>query len=392
MIVKGKAHEKHVVLNKREIAECFAPRKYEIDEVIAELKLSQNIPLKGRWYNKPNYEKIKNSYAANAARLLKLQKQNEKENYNYTNTNSKLNHHQQRLPPTVDIISNLYVNLLKEIILCDYNHHIDYNPKSNDDLLSLAVVAKKRRKVRRLLSKRERQPPSKVMFVSNPSNNINERVIFDPDDDEEEREERRKLVQEKIRLEQEIGRQCEEDIPSILHVFKEAAEMDWQLEGLSISLIKKQQYSIEEIQQANEKEIEELKLGLKIADIVKEIKKPEWGLTFDQLLRELLLSPTSVTTTSSANQRKDEAAIAIIAAVKEKEGKEHYYNKENIVNAIETTQLYILTRFLKARNGRIIRIFPIALPSKKDGGIVRVFNGYKREYIGRILKEFITTT
>jgi hypothetical protein len=63
-----------------------------------------------------------------------------------------------------------------------------------------------------------------------------------------------------------------------------------------------------------------------------------------------------------------------------------------IENAIETTQLYIFARFFRERKGtRFIRIFPIALQSKKDG-IVRVFNGYKRKYIGRILKEFITIT
>jgi hypothetical protein len=59
MIVKGKAHEANIVLNKIELARCFAPRKYEIKEAIAELRLDKELPLKNATY-KPNYEKIKN--------------------------------------------------------------------------------------------------------------------------------------------------------------------------------------------------------------------------------------------------------------------------------------------------------------------------------------------
>ena len=54
--------------------------------------------------------------------------------------------------PPVDLVSNLYIDMLKEIIMCDYNH-VDYNPKTDDDLLSLATSVKSRKKVTRLLTK-----------------------------------------------------------------------------------------------------------------------------------------------------------------------------------------------------------------------------------------------
>ena len=54
--------------------------------------------------------------------------------------------------PPVDLVSNLYIDMLKEIIMCDYNH-VDYNPKTDDDLLSLATLVKSRKKVTRLLTK-----------------------------------------------------------------------------------------------------------------------------------------------------------------------------------------------------------------------------------------------
>ena len=37
-----------------------------------------------------------------------------------------------------------------------------------------------------------------------------------------------------------------------------------------------------------------------------------------------------------------------------------------------------------------IRIFPIALPSKVDNDVERVFNGYKKKYVDKVLCEFIT--
>ena len=54
--------------------------------------------------------------------------------------------------PPVDLVSNLYIDMLKEIIMCDYNH-VDYIPKTDDDLLSLATSVKSRKKVTRLLTK-----------------------------------------------------------------------------------------------------------------------------------------------------------------------------------------------------------------------------------------------
>jgi hypothetical protein len=44
MIVKGKAHEANIVLNKIELARCFAPRKYEIKEAIAGLRRDKELP------------------------------------------------------------------------------------------------------------------------------------------------------------------------------------------------------------------------------------------------------------------------------------------------------------------------------------------------------------
>jgi hypothetical protein len=40
-----------------------------------------------------------------------------------------------------DIASNLYIDIVKEIILCDYNH-VEYNPKTDDDLLSSVAIVK----------------------------------------------------------------------------------------------------------------------------------------------------------------------------------------------------------------------------------------------------------
>ena len=46
--------EKYVVLNKKQMAMCFAPRKYEIKEAIAELRSTGQLPLRDADY-KPNY-------------------------------------------------------------------------------------------------------------------------------------------------------------------------------------------------------------------------------------------------------------------------------------------------------------------------------------------------
>ena len=57
-----------------------------------------------------------------------------------------------------------------------------------------------------------------------------------------------------------------------------------------------------------------------------------------------------------------------------------------IVRAIDAVQLYTITRYYRKKP---VRIFPIALPLKKDG-IERVFNGYKKKYVDKVLLEFIT--
>jgi hypothetical protein len=51
MIVKGKAYEENIVLNKNELAKCFAPRKYEIKEAMAELRWNKELPLKNACVN-----------------------------------------------------------------------------------------------------------------------------------------------------------------------------------------------------------------------------------------------------------------------------------------------------------------------------------------------------
>jgi hypothetical protein len=54
--------------------------------------------------------------------------------------------------------------------------------------------------------------------------------------------------------------------------------------------------------------------------------------------------------------------------------------------AIDAVQIHILTRFFRKTT---IRIFPIALPSKVDN-VELVFNGYKKKYVDKVLREFIT--
>jgi hypothetical protein len=57
MIIKivTKGLQKYVVLNKKQVAMRCAPRKYEIKEVIAELRLTGQLPL-GHTSYKRNYE------------------------------------------------------------------------------------------------------------------------------------------------------------------------------------------------------------------------------------------------------------------------------------------------------------------------------------------------
>jgi hypothetical protein len=67
---------KYVVLNKKQMAMHCGPRKYEIKEVIAELRSTGQLPSKYGDY-KPNYEGIKRIYAINAAKLLRLEDEKE---------------------------------------------------------------------------------------------------------------------------------------------------------------------------------------------------------------------------------------------------------------------------------------------------------------------------
>jgi hypothetical protein len=82
--------------------------------------------------------------------------------------------------------------MLKEIIICDYNH-VDYNPKT-DDLLSLATSVKSRKKTTRLLTKGIKQQNADPVILRDISR------LYDPDDDKEEREERRKLALERLKV------------------------------------------------------------------------------------------------------------------------------------------------------------------------------------------------
>ena len=79
--------------------------------------------------------------------------------------------------PPVDLVSNLYIDMLKEIIMCDYNH-VDYNPKTDDDLLSLATSVKSRKKVTGLLTKGIEQQDADPVILLDISR------LYDPDDDE----------------------------------------------------------------------------------------------------------------------------------------------------------------------------------------------------------------
>jgi len=74
-------------------------------------------------------------------------------------------------------------------------------------------------------------------------------------------------------------------------------------------------------------------------------------------------------------------------------------SKHNFSVYFRETELILFPKFL-LRLSRLgmryvfllppIRIFPIALPLKQDNGIERVFNGYKKKYIDKVLLEFIT--
>ena len=168
-----------------------APRTYEIKEAIAELRSTGQLPSKYADY-KPNYEGIKRIYAINAARLLRLENEKKKNKKNEADGDvnadaAASNVNNANIMPPVDLVSNLYIDMLKEIIMCDYNH-VDYNPNTDDDLLSLATSVKSRKKVTRLLTKGIEQQTADPVILLDISR------LYDPDDDKEEREERRKLA------------------------------------------------------------------------------------------------------------------------------------------------------------------------------------------------------
>ena len=71
---------------------------------------------------------------------------------------------------------------------------MDYIPKTDDELLSLATSVKSRKKVTRLLTRGIEQQTADLKSLIDTSR-------LDPDDDKEEREERRKLARERIQLE-----------------------------------------------------------------------------------------------------------------------------------------------------------------------------------------------
>ena len=91
------------------------------------------LPLRHTGY-KPNYEGIKRIYAINAAKLLRLENEKKKNKKNEADGDvnadaAASNVNNANIMPPVDLVSNLYIDMLKEIIICDYNY-VDYNPKT----------------------------------------------------------------------------------------------------------------------------------------------------------------------------------------------------------------------------------------------------------------------
>jgi hypothetical protein len=71
---------------------------------------------------------------------------------------------------------------------------VDYIPKTDDELLSLATSVKSRKKVTRLLTRGIEQQTADLKSLIDTSR------LYDPDDDKEEREERRKLALERLKV------------------------------------------------------------------------------------------------------------------------------------------------------------------------------------------------
>ena len=254
---------------------------------------------------------------------MKMKKKNEADrDVNADAAASNVNN--ANIMPPVDLVSNLYIDMLKEIIMCDYNH-VDYIPKTDDDILSLATLVKSRKKVTGLLTKGIEQQTADQFVLLDISR------LYDPDDDKEEREERRKLALERL-----------EELEETLRQWKDLSNLP------------------------GDKEVEryiEVKLGLAIASITAHRQFPEVGFTYKQLAFELF---------PEARTKRDQELEPYI---------------QRVVRAIDAVQIHIITTFFKKTT---IRIFPIALPSTVDN-VERVFNGYKKKYVDKVLCEFITT-
>ena len=249
----------------------------------------------------------------------------------------------------IDIASNLYINMLKEIILCDYNH-VDYDPKTDDELLSSVGILKTRKKV---ILTRKRLAWENGLFEWTGTHywlNEDRNYSDDLDDDYEERKERRMLKQRMME-----GLRMFRTDPVLTKQYEEQHEVDRQIGEPSYASIKKQLVKLYG-------QFAEIRLGMKIAVIVGSSLSPEFGFTYKEL------------------------AFQLFPHIRTKNDKEVEPYIQMIVRAIDAVQIYILTRYFRKTP---IRIFPIVLPSKKDG-IERVFNGYNKKYVDKVLLEFIT--
>ena len=133
-----------------------------------------------------DYEGIKRIYAINTAKLLRLENEKKTKNEADRDVNAGAdarNVNNANILPPVDLVSKLYIEMLKEIIICDYNH-VDYNPKTDDDLLSLATLVKSRKKVTGLLTKGIEQHDADQFALDESKMHL----LYNPYDDEEERE------------------------------------------------------------------------------------------------------------------------------------------------------------------------------------------------------------
>jgi hypothetical protein len=153
------------------------------------------------------------------------------------------------------LVSTLYGKAgKKKIILCDYNH-VEYNPNTDDDLLSSVATVKRRKKVI-LTGKRlfwENGPFERIgtHYWLNENRNYSD----DPDDDYEERKERRILKHRMI----ERQRMYMTD-PVLIKQGEEQGEIDRQLDELSNLSLKQQLVKLHG-------EIPQIKLGMEISII-----------------------------------------------------------------------------------------------------------------------------